>query len=101
MKGEDQQPVLQNSVTLKGGGGCFIPAALKSYKAKTLAQLLCESFVGPASSCFMPQGKVQSKFLRAVLQVPRCMSNARVRLETGSIESKLGLAYYLSIYICD
>lgn len=35
-------------------GGFFVPAALKLYKARTLAQLLYGSFLGPPSSAFSP-----------------------------------------------
>ena len=63
-------------------GGFFVPAALKLFKAKALAQLLYGTFLGPSSS-FSPLERVQSKFLRALLHVPKCVSNAWIRLETG------------------
>nr|XP_016847415.1 PREDICTED: uncharacterized protein LOC107982573 [Anolis carolinensis] len=47
-----------------------------------MAQLLYGAQIGPFSD-FAPLETVQSKFLRSALQVPRCVSNAILRLETG------------------
>nr|XP_016853653.1 PREDICTED: uncharacterized protein LOC107983669 [Anolis carolinensis] len=64
------------------GGGQFIPAALKLFEAKSMAQLLYGAQIGPFSD-FAPLETVQSKFLRSALQVPKCVCNAILRLETG------------------
>ena len=64
-------------------GKHFVPAALELYRAKTLSQLLYGSFSGASTSSIMLLERVQSKFLRKIIQIPNCVSNARVRLETG------------------
>lgn len=64
-------------------GAYFIPAALKLFQAKTIAQMLYGTFLGSPTSCFAPLERVQSKFLRALLQVPNCVPNSWIRLEAG------------------
>ena len=64
--------------------------------------MLYDTFIGPPSSCFDPIKRVQTKFLRAILEVPRCLPNAQIRLETGSLRvvAKIKLAslqYWLKI----
>ena len=64
--------------------------------------MLCDTFIGPSSSCFDPIERVQTKFLRAILEVPRCVTNAHIRLESGSLTmvNKITLAslqYWLKI----
>ena len=66
-------------------GGQYVPAALRLFKAKPLAQLVYGSFLGLPSSSFSQLERVHSKFLSALLQVPKCMPNSWVRLETGML----------------
>lgn len=70
---------------IKTKGGNSIPAALKLFHAKVLAQLLYGSQLGPFTNINVLE-RVQSKFLRAILGVPRDVSNAKIRLETGQIK---------------
>uniref|UniRef100_A0A803T0U9 ribonuclease H n=1 Tax=Anolis carolinensis TaxID=28377 RepID=A0A803T0U9_ANOCA len=69
---------------LKTGGGHYIPAALKLFEAKPIAQMMYGAQLGPYPN-FAPLEQVQSKFLRSMMQVPRCVSNAILRLETGLV----------------
>ena len=62
-------------------GGHYIPAAQKLFQAKVVIQMLYGTFMGPPPSSFDPIERVQSKFLRAILEVPRCVTNAQIRLE--------------------
>lgn len=64
--------------------GQFIPAAMKLFNAKALAQLLYGAQLGQFPNIVRLE-TVQSKFLRALLGVPKCVSNAFLRLETGQI----------------
>ena len=66
-------------------GRFFIPAALKLYSAKSLAQLTYGAFLGAPLSDIIKLERVQSKFLRALLQLPCCVTNSMVRLETGML----------------
>ena len=78
---------------LRSKGGNYIPAALKLFEAKSIAQLLYGAQLGPFTN-YAPLEVVQSKFLRSALQVPRYVSNATIRLETGvlRIEARVWLA---------
>lgn len=64
--------------------GQFIPAAMKLFNAKALAQLLYGAQLGQFPNIVRLE-TVQSKFLRALLGVAKCVSNAFLRLETGQI----------------
>ncbi|XP_077205815.1 uncharacterized protein LOC143843519 [Paroedura picta] len=83
-------------------GKYFVPAALELYKAKTLSQLLYGSFSRTPTSSVMLLERVQSIFLRKIIQLPKCVSNARVRLETGMqrVEDKIyvsSILYWLKL----
>nr|XP_060641653.1 uncharacterized protein LOC132781415 [Anolis sagrei ordinatus] len=69
---------------LKTGAGHFIPAALKLFEAKSIAQMMYGAQLGPFSN-YAPMEQVQSKFPRSSMQVPRCVSNATLRLQTGLV----------------
>ncbi|XP_053139871.1 39S ribosomal protein L19, mitochondrial isoform X1 [Hemicordylus capensis] len=63
-------------------GAQFVPAALKLFTAKTCSKLLYGSQLGPYTNC-TPLEIVQTKFLRSFLQIPRCVPNVILRMETG------------------
>ena len=78
-------------------GGQYIPAALRLFQAKSLSQLLYGAQLGPySSSSFIQLEVVQSKFVRAILQVPRGVSNAALRFEVGylKVEARAWLAIF-------
>lgn len=70
---------------LKKRGDHDVPAAFKLFKVKPIAELFYGAQLGPFSN-FAPLELVQSKFLRSVLQAPKCSSNATLRLETGLVK---------------
>ena len=76
-------------------GGQYIPAPLRLFQAKSLSQLLYGAQLGPYSS-FIQLEVVQSKFVRAILHVPRGVSNAALRLEVGylKVEARAWLAIF-------
>ncbi|KAJ7326811.1 hypothetical protein JRQ81_016570, partial [Phrynocephalus forsythii] len=76
-------------------GGQNIPGALKLFQAKPLSQLLYGAQLGPYPS-FTSLEVVQSKFLRAILQVPRWVPNAALRLEVGFM--KVAVRAWLAIF---
>lgn len=86
---------------MKTKGGHYLPAALRLFQAKTLAQLLYGSQLGPPPNIMILE-RIQSKFLRAILEVPRDISNVKLRLESGQtkIEAKFWIAilsYWLKL----
>ena len=82
-------------------GGNYIPAALKLFTAKPLAQLL---YGAPFSinSKLDAYEKVQSGFLRSITLTPKCIPNAALRLEAGvqEVETKVwqsALQYWIRV----
>ena len=86
---------------LRTKGRHFIPAALKLFETKVIAQLLYGAQLGlPANITTME--RVQSKFLRSALQQSKFVSNAVIRLETGFVRIqarvwRLMLNYWLKL----
>lgn len=71
-------------------GGNFIPATIKLFVAKPTAQILYGAPLVSLSN-LDPYEKIQSGFLRSLLQTPKCVPNAALRLEAGlySIKAKV------------
>ena len=77
----------------------YIPSAIKLFHAKAVAQLLYGSQLGPFPNIATLE-RVQSKFLRAILGVPRNVANVKLRLETGQIKARIWsaiLMYWLRL----
>nr|XP_034966343.1 uncharacterized protein LOC118082652 [Zootoca vivipara] len=70
-------------------GRKYIPAALKVFQAKPLAQILYGAQIWTGNHCRILE-TVQSKFLRQIFAVPPCVPNAALRLEASlpSVETR-------------
>ncbi|XP_053119402.1 uncharacterized protein LOC128330468 [Hemicordylus capensis] len=77
-------------------GASYIPAAVKLFVSKVHSQVLYGAQIGPVSN-FMALETLQSKFLRSILLVPRCVPNAALRREVGMI--RLETCYWRTIIL--
>ncbi|XP_061446802.1 uncharacterized protein LOC133367087 [Rhineura floridana] len=71
-------------------GGHYVPSAIRVFTAKVISKLLYGAQVSNYNS-HLPFEIIQTKFLRSILAVPPCISNAKLRYITGmpSIESQI------------
>lgn len=79
------------------GGGQLVPAALKLFEAKTLAQIL----YGAQAGILVKKNSlesIQTKFLRAILAAPKGTSNAQLRIETGMPQIQIRAWKMMIIY---
>ena len=84
-------------------GACFVPAALKLYRAKVLSQM-CYGMQAIQFDNLRALELVQSKFLRALFDTPRGIHNVMLRQEAGllTVDSVLWLHtlyYWVGIYL--
>lgn len=83
-------------------GALHVPSALKVFKAKVIATLAYAVPLWGTAVNLMPLEVIQNQFLRRLLKLPQCVSNAAIRLElkTTSLENTLwrrSLCYWLSL----
>lgn len=88
--------------SLKTRGGHYIPAILKLFKAKVNNSATFLWYPAGSLSNFLPLGLAQSKCLKMILQVPKCVSNIILRLETSlmKVEARVWvtiLKYWLKL----
>ncbi|CAI7935378.1 kinesin KIF6 [Podarcis lilfordi] len=84
-------------------GALFIPAALKVYSIKVMATMAYAAPLWAAFANLSPLESLQSQFLRRLLKLPTCVSNAAIRLEMKipSVELVLWrrvLIYWISLW---
>ncbi|CAI5763184.1 Hypothetical predicted protein [Podarcis lilfordi] len=83
-------------------GALHVPSALKVFKAKVIATLAYAVPLWGTAVNLMTLEVIQNQFLRRLLKLPQCVSNAAIRLElkTTSLENTLwrrSLCYWLSL----
>lgn len=72
--------------SIRTKGSHYIPVVLQLFQAKVLAQFLYGSQLGPFPNIITLEERVQSKFLRAALGIPRDVSSVKLKLESGQIK---------------
>ncbi|CAI5780389.1 Hypothetical predicted protein [Podarcis lilfordi] len=70
-----------SSVFFYSEGALLIPAALKVYSIKVMATMAYAAPLWAAFANLSPLESLQSQFLRRLLKLPTCVSNAAIRLE--------------------